>query len=447
MNPRIPGFVALDEIDEIGPPLAPDNNVVEIGAPRQATKPRKRSAARAGPPWLNRLISDDRDRPVPNLANVLTALRVAPETADVFGFDEMQRAAVQLRELPLAPGGERIAGPLPRPVRDADVSQLQEWLQHCGLSKIGRDQVHQAVDQRAGERAFHPLRDYLAALKWDRKPRLARWLTDYLGATDSAYVSGVGRLFLVAMVARIFRPGAKADYMLVFEGEQGAGKSRACRALAGEWFSDSLPDIRDKDAAQHLRGKWLVEVAELSAIGKADAEALKSFVSRAEERYRPPYGRKEVVEPRQCVFVGTTNRRVYLRDETGARRFWPVAVGQIDVAALTRDRDQLFGEAVAAYRAGEQWWPDGTFERQHIAPEQRQRFESDPWEQSVRDFALGRKRLTIPEIARQALGFDAVAKIGTADQRRISGVLTDMGWTPDRDWQGRFYKPPNGARE
>lgn len=419
-----------------------DSNVVEIGARKPPAKHRKRSGARAAPAWLAGLIPDDHGRPMPILANVLAALRAAPEIAEAFGFDEMQRTSVQLRELPLAPGGERIAGPLPRPVRDVDVSQLQEWMQHCGLPKIGREQVHQAVDQRAGERVFHPLRDYLDALTWDRRPRLGKWLTTYLGSTDSTYACGIGRLFLIAMVARISQPGAKADYMLVLEGEQGAGKSRACRALAGEYFSDHLPDIRDKDAAQHLRGKWLIEIAELSAIGKADAEALKSFISRPEEKYRPPYGRKEVTEPRQCVFVGTTNRATYLKDETGARRFWPVKVGRIDVDALTRDRDQLFAEAVTAFRTGAQWWPDAAFEREHIAPQQRERFESDPWEQTIREFALAHKQLTVMQIAREALFLDT-GRVGTADQRRIASVLTDMGWKPGkRTSTSRPYERP-----
>jgi predicted P-loop ATPase len=424
-------------------PGADSAEVVSISSAKRAAE---RALAPDLPPWLEGALYDERLRVMPILRNVTLALRAAPELENAFSFDELARMVMVEAPLPLASGAApRGFSPLPRPLSDVDVSQVQEWLQAAGLPRIGREVMHQAIALRAQERAFHPVRGYLDALVHDGRPRLGGWLTRYTGAAESPYVQAIGRMFLLMTVARIYEPGCKADYVLVFEGPQGAGKSRACRALGGKWFSDSLPDVtRDKEAAQHLRGKWIIEISELSAIGRAESEALKSFISRPVERYRPPYGREEVIEPRQCVFIGTTNRSTYLGDDTGGRRFWPVWVGHVDVAALTADRDQLFAEAVAEYRRGEKWWPGETFERDHIRGEQEKRFEADAWESEIERFVAARARVQVSEIARDALGIVA-AKIGTAEQRRISRVLDKLGWTADRDWRGRFYSSPNAT--
>jgi predicted P-loop ATPase len=379
--------------------------------------------------WISRAQSDRQGEPRPNLYNAMLALRADARIFDLFSYDEMLRAPILSRPVP----GEALhgeSGPFPpRPVRDADVTALQELLQASGLEKVGKDTVHQAVDLRAHENTFHPVRIYLGALEWDGTPHLATWLNAHLGAEDTEYHRRIGCMFLVAMVARIFEPGCKADYMPIFEGPQGSLKSTACQVLGGQWFSDNLPDIRTagKDVAQHLNGKWLIEVAEMSALDKSEASALKAFVTRTVERYRPSYGRKEVIEPRQCIFIGTTNKTAYLRDETGGRRFWPVKVGIINIHALIRNRDQLFAEAVHLYQQGFRWWPDAAFEREFIAPEQEARYETDAWEEEIRSFLTGKQRTTVLDVAKHGLKIE-LPRIGTADQRRITAALERLGW-------------------
>jgi predicted P-loop ATPase len=383
--------------------------------------------------WLKRCQTDERGQPHPNLANTLLALRADPHVNEALAFDEMERTAMVVGALP-GDGPDHY-----RPLDDASVGRVQEHLQLAGLRRVGRETVQQAVEMRARERAHHPVREYLQGVSWDGQPRLDRWLADYLGAEHSPYTAGIGRMTLVAMIARVMKPGCKADYMLVLEGEQGAMKSAACAILGGPWFSDSLPDVTaGKDASQHLRGRWLIEVAEMHAVSRAEAAQLKAFITRPVERYRPPYGRNEVVEPRQCVFIGTTNRDVYLRDETGGRRFWPVKVGAIDIQALRRDRDQLFAEALALYRDGATWWPDHAFERQYIQPEQASRYEHDAWTEAVAAYLDKNVRVTVSEVARNALGIEQ-ARLGTAEQRRIAAAMTQLGWKrAKKDSKGRI---------
>ena len=381
------------------------------------------------PKWLEDAIRDDRGNIIGNVANALLALRENPALSDCFAYDEMRRTIMLTKRVPSKPArsGDN-QSPQARPVRDTDATSLQEYLQHFGIPRIGKDTIFQAIEKHAQERGFHPVRDYLDGLVWDGQNRIDGWLVKYLGAEPSHVTDAIGEMFLAAMVARVFQPGCKADYMLVLEGKQGTGKSTACGIIGGDYFSDALPDVRlEKESANHLRGKWVLEIPELSSIKGAEDRALKAFLSRTTERYRPAYGRLEVEEPRQCVFVGTTNESVYLHDETGARRYWPVKTGKVDLDGLAHARDQLFAEAVHAYRGGLEWWPDKEFERVHLKPIQDARFEADPWEETIAAFVADKSTVMVKEIARGALEITA-DQLGTKENRRVTAVLERLGW-------------------
>jgi predicted P-loop ATPase len=244
-------------------------------------------------------------KPLPILANVMMALRMDPNIKNAVARDNMMCSPMLMHEI-----GDPTNKIKPRAFSDEDVADFQEWLQLNGIAHVGRETVRDAIALRARELSYHPVQDYLTGLKWDGVQRVGSWFSKYLGVAKNDYSSAVGEMFLISMVARIFKPGCKADHMPVLEGVQGKLKSTACSILAGEWFSDGLPDIRDgKDTSQHLRGKWLIEVAEMHAMGKAEASLLKSFISRTTERYRPSYGRFEVHEPRQCILTPTCGTR------------------------------------------------------------------------------------------------------------------------------------------
>jgi predicted P-loop ATPase len=391
--------------------------------------------------WHSQCIKGTTGKPLPILANAVIGLRA--EFPDTFACDEMLCAPILMHPVGAADAAEFS----PRPCTDVDVGIVQKHLQHLGLARLGKDVTHQAVDIRAYECRFHPVRDYLRNLAWDGTERISALFPFYFGADVTDYAAAIGRMFLISMVARIFEPGCKADHMVVLEGSQGTLKSSACQILGGDFFSDNLPDVSaGKDVSQHLRGKWLIEVSEMHAMNRAETTLLKAFITRQVERYRPSFGRKEVIEPRQCVFVGTTNRDTYLKDETGGRRFWPIKAGKIDIDALARDRDQLFAEAVHCHDSGLQWWPDKDFERQHIVPQQAARYEADVWQDNVAEYLKTNSKVTIGQVARDALQIET-PRLGRAEQNRISAALEQLGWRRERaigqkDWQGKVWWVP-----
>jgi predicted P-loop ATPase len=244
-------------------------------------------------------------------------------------------------------------------------------------------------------------------------------------------------------VARIYRPGAKADHAVILEGEQGLGKSTALKTLASEaWFTDELGDIGGKDASMQLQGRLIVELAELDALSRAEVSRVKAFLSRSSDKFRPPWGRRVIDVPRQNVFAGTTNKDKYLQDETGARRFWPVRCTRIDLAGIERDRDQLWAEAVAAYHDGKAWWPSDTESQSEFREQQEERRQPDPWEEPIRIWLEQPARMgeiTTAAILSECLG-KRTAEWTRADEMRVAACMKVIGWKQDPRWDGTMKK-------
>ena len=243
------------------------------------------------------------------------------------------------------------------PWTDSDDAALRCYIE-ATYGIYNKSRLDDALSTVMTRHAFHPIRDYLNSLKWDGKKRAERLFIDNLGAEDNLYTRTVTRKWLTAAVARVFRPGCKFDNMVVIVGDQGIGKSYLGSMLGRMWFSDTFGTVNGKEAFEQLKGAWIIEMGELSALKKAEVESIKQFVSKQEDNYRAAYGRHTQVNKRQCVFYGTTNDNDFLRDRTGNRRFWPIQCGvnenSMDVFdLLSEEVDQIWAEATSWFKAGE----------------------------------------------------------------------------------------------
>ena len=369
--------------------------------------------------WREELVLTETGKVKANISkNAAIALRLAPEFREVLAYNLFAKR-IEIRSA--TPWGSP-----PGPWRDLDDIRLREWLETHGILE-GRATVADAVASVAQESAYHPVRDYLASLEWDSTPRLNSWLMKYAGAPEAELTRAIGAKWMISAIARVEQPGAKADHMLTLEGPQGAGKSTLLRILGGEFYTDDVPDLMTKDAQISVSGVWIVEFAELDAISRAEASRIKSFLSRTKDRYRAPYGRIMEEHPRQCVFAGTVNRSDYGNDETGLRRYWPIACGSIDLAGLERDRDQLWAEALERYRQGELWWFDDDRLTAEAEEQQAERQRGDAWDPIVASWLFSRlDPVSTAEVLTGALKKD-IGQWSHADQTRVGSVLTRLG--------------------
>lgn len=384
--------------------------------------------------WRHELLVTERGMVKAVLANAITALRRAPEWAGVLGFNEFSLATVTLKAVPWE---TETAG---REWTDQEDRLTANWLQHENIH-VSVEVAGQAVQAVARDIRFHPVRDYLDRIRWDGTKRIDTWLTDYLGVEASSYSEAVGPRWLISAVARIYKPGAKADCCLILEGEQGTKKSTALKTLAGEWFTDEIAELGSKDAAMQTRGVWIIEIAELDSMSRPEVGKIKGFMSRTTDRFRPPYGKRLIDSPRQCVFAGSVNHATYLRDETGNRRFWPVTCGDINIDALARDRDQLWAEARERFRDGSPWWLDSKSLNQQATEEQADRCEVDAWQEPISAWLEFRDEVSVAELLAQCIE-KPKANWTQQDQNRVARCLLSMGWKRrkvgprgDRQWR------------
>jgi predicted P-loop ATPase/phage/plasmid primase-like uncharacterized protein len=380
--------------------------------------------------WERDLARSDKGNLLPTLGNVHLILSNHKAWRDVIAQDDFAGRVVK-RKTPPFPQGE--VGEW----SDMDDIRCVLWLsQKYGIS-VRQDIVMNAVLLVADATHFHDVREYLERVVWDGVKRVRTWANTYMKVADSEYVRLAGTKWLIAAVARVMRPGCKADNVLILEGKQGWYKSTALEVIAGKpWYTNSPIRIGDKDTYAVMAGKWIIELAELDSLNKSDSSAAKSFFATETDRFRNFYGKRATDVHRQGVFAGSVNFDTYLKDESGNRRYWPLRVGgPIHIDALRRDRDQLWAEAVQLYRQGVIWHVTET-EKPLFEIEQTERYEGDVYEDKIAKYLELVNRVTMEEILGECLKLDT-SKWTLPEQRRIGKALKSLGWVRKRESTGR----------
>lgn len=245
--------------------------------------------------------------------------------------------------------------PAPEPIRNVDYSGLRVYIETI-YGIVNGSKIEDALSLNFEKNSYHPIKQYIKSLEWDGTPRVDELLINFFGVEDTVYHREAIRKQLVGAVARVFKPGVKFDMVLTLVGPQGCGKSTFIKKLGKSWFSDTFLTVQGKEALEQIQGAWLIEIAELSGFRKAEVEAVKLFISKQEDSFRPAYARTPETYKRQCVFWGTTNNKEFINDPTGGRRFNPIDIN-IDNAKLDVFEDlteayvdQIWAEAYVMFK-------------------------------------------------------------------------------------------------
>lgn len=409
--------------------------------------------------WLAQLTRDDRGVIESTGANVKVILMNDPNLKDKVAIDEFSQRLTVRGELPWPRLGDDWT--------DTDDGSLQIYLEQY-YEIVGERKIINALNEVAIERAFHPVKEYIESCQWDGAPRIEQVFQQFFGADDTEYTRTVALIHFVASIARVYRPGIKYDTAVVFVGAQGIGKSYFIAKLGGEWASDSLQRVDNKDAYESLIGSWLIELPEMSAMKKADNETMKHFLSKKEDRFRMAFGRRTQTYRRSCTFWGSSNDLSFLKDMTGNRRYFPVGCDRDQQRLRSWEHltdslvAQLWGEAKALFDDGYSiYLPDELYPVAEMI--QAEYTEESPILSIIRDYldfpftqddhklspnerylmtkhanddeiaqrkAEGGKRTDVTCIVQlwvEALGHERTA-LTRFDSREISSVITQLNW-------------------
>jgi len=324
-----------------------------------------------------------------------------------------------------------LTGEIDKVLDDDDVIRIRQEINKAGFDPSG-SHILEATRAVAFKNEYHPVKDYFEELpEWDGVKRLERFFPDFCETEDSKYSQELGIKLFTAIVNRIYVPGCKFDYLPIFIGEQGIGKSTLLETIAikPQWYTDNLGDVNNKDVILRMRSKLIVENAELTMFNDADVNEVKAFLSRRTDRDRLPYDRLPRDLPRQCIIVATTNKDRFLQDETGNRRMWPIELVKIDSDGIKENLNMFYAEAIARYKAGESLYMDN-LEADVIAKnKQAERFNQDDWEPEIVEW-LDKENIdktTVRHVWLNCFGRDIVS-CGFREQKRIGAVLRHLGW-------------------
>lgn len=378
--------------------------------------------------WESKLMFKSTGEIITNTHNMMLYLKNHPDVADAFAFDKQLCQNQLIKRPPWLNPNET----LPMVIDDNQVMLATAWL-NTKMFNATDILVGRVISSVCKNNTYNSLQDYLKKLMWDGKPRIDKLFVYYCRAKDTEYHRLVGRKFCISAVARALKPGSKVDNMIILEGKQGIKKSTFIETLFGEnFFTDHLDTLGSKECVQQMIGKWGIELAELHNLESVSDNLKKGFISRKTDKIRLPYDKNTTDIPRTCVFIGTTNQvnGTYLTDSTGERRYWPVICSGMNLDAVRKDRDQIWAEAVKAFRSDEKWYFEGA-DNKMVKEEQQQRTVIDPLTDKIMSFVDAKHSVTVAEILEECLNL-SYDKFTRSIEMRVSNILKLEGWEKSR---------------